>query len=77
MVQALGRLAAHDPDPRRSARVRARCHQALTGAPVSPEAPAPRVHPAGWRAFESALLVGASIAYLIAAAARAVLLHRL
>jgi hypothetical protein len=31
----------------------------------------------GWRTLESALLVGASLAYLIAAAARAVALHRL
>jgi len=78
MMQALESLPAYDPDPRRAARVRARCRAALTGIrPVFAEAPARRAHVSAWRALESAFLVGASLAYLLAAAARALLLHRL
>ena len=77
MMRALGDLRVRDPDPSRAARVRARCHAALTGDRSASVELRARARASGWRTLESALVVGTSLAYLVAAAVRAMLLHRL
>ncbi len=73
MRDPVARLPAHDPDPRRAARTRARCHAALDGC--RPRAADPGVERAfGWRRVHVAV-AAASLAYLVDVTLRAVLLH--
>lgn len=77
VMQALAGLPTYDPDPRRAARLRARCHAALDGRrPAFADALAQPARSSPWRMLESAAVVGASLAYLADVVLRAVLLHR-
>ena len=70
---ALARLDAHEPDPDRDARVRARCHAALEKRRRRELAP---VRPVWRRGFEPATVGVLCAVYLFEVLSRAIRLYR-
>jgi hypothetical protein len=75
-METLSVLTTHEPTPRRAARVRARCHQALGKRTRRSPASMPPLRPGWRRALEPALVGGLSVVYLFEVLSRALRLYR-